>query len=146
MTEFYQPGQSIEGDQLKGSSRNDLKRFGTHLFHGHRCTRYTAKFDVLVQVTKVVTGPPFQGEDADSTIAFGASINCEKAIIHTKAKKATDEGVSPRTHTHKAQFWSFNDHSHALVDLPHDALVLALEKRIQATVWTTRLTPELTND
>ena len=136
MTEAFQPGDSVEGDKLKGHSREDLKPRGTTFFHGKRCLRYTAKRDVTVIVTKTLSVAPFNEEpnpktvqDPTSLTEVDDSIKCDKVIIHTRARKVSNDGVGPESHTHNAQRWSFNDHSHALIDYPHAELVSALENR-----------------
>lgn len=129
MAEYYQAGESIEGDRLDGDSRKDLQNKGSGLFHKQLCTRYIAKFNVKAHVSVVLSGDTFENE-CKADISEGAAILCDSAIIHTKAKRVSGECVTKGSHTHQTQAWAFAGHSHAQIEHPHDDIVKAIEKRI----------------
>lgn len=129
MAEYYQAGESIEGDRLDGDSRKDLQNKGSRLFHRQLCTRYIAKFNVKARVSVVLTGDAFEKE-CKADVSEGAAILCDSAIIHTKAKRVSGECVTKGSHRHQTQAWAFAGHSHAQIEHPHDEIIKAIEKRI----------------
>ncbi len=141
VTELYQSHEGIEGDKVDGHSRNPLKPRGPSRFHGILCTRYTASFDVVAKITDRLSEDPFytppsEINESDETrqkllTDLGDSIKCDKVIIHTLAKGNRINCVAAASATHQAQFWDFNRHTHALIEVPHEQLVNAIEKSRQ---------------
>jgi hypothetical protein len=66
-------------------------------------------------------------------------VRCDKALIHTQAKRASLEDVSARTGTHQANYWRFADRTAVRILSEHQEIKNAIDKRLRTAAQADRL-------
>lgn len=127
MAESYNAGCAIEGKKVSGTSRDPLLHRGLTKYRGIRCYKYTASFNVTSLITDVIDGSPVF--EPSAAIDLGASLKCDRAIIHSRDKKPSHELVHASS-THKASGWRFHDQTGVYIEHPHLDLINGMRKRL----------------
>jgi len=131
----HKPGESIEGLEIQGHSRDPLRSQPTRKINGKRCFVFKAEFNVFAEIiieltcgTKLI--------DVNALITKGETIGCDTALITTIAsgrtprlKGLTQKTTSNVTHTHGANEWDFKQQTNVKVVTPRQIIVNAQQKR-----------------
>lgn len=126
MAEYYSAGNTIEGNKVSGTSRKPLIHRGETKYRGVRCWKFSAQFNVTAKVD-AVSGNDVEF-DKDAARELGASLKCDKAVIHSGDKKPGNQLVHGSS-THKTNAWRFSETTNVAIEQPHQELVDGARKR-----------------
>jgi hypothetical protein len=129
MAKFHKPGESVEGLEISGNSRDPIRYLRSVKLNEKTCNMYKAEFNVSATV-----GIGLTNEKKFIDTAFtdtGDSISCQSAIIINAGKlNRYNEGLkSNATATHGTNEWLFKKQTNAKIITPRDDVVKAIEKR-----------------
>lgn len=128
MADLIQPGQAVEGNKIKGQSRNPPRGRGLfpHLLNGHRVYRFDVTFDVKASIDEPLSDSTQINPNA--SVDPEDKIICEDAMIASKKNKISRK-VSRGSSTHKTNQWKFPNQSMVQVVKAHPEILNAIEKR-----------------
>jgi len=131
----HKPGESIEGLEIQGHSRDPLRYQRTALINGIKCFLYKAEFNVLAKIVIELTCATPQ-INKNALIMKGDDIGCNTASIATIANTRTpkqshlsQKTASHVSHTHGANKWDFKQQTNVKVVTPRQEIINALAKR-----------------
>jgi len=139
----HKPNESIEGEKIRGNSRDPLRYLRNVKTNGKTCCLYKAAFNVFAKIEEaLITGTPLLDTDTESNAGIdkivpkpltdvGESISCDTAIITSieRIKPSKESLVSNFTATHSTNTWEFRKQTNVKVVTPHQAIVNALQQR-----------------
>jgi len=132
----HKPGESIEGLEIRGHSRDPLRYQRTAIINGIKCFLYKAEFNVFAElVIELTCGTP--QIDKNALIMKGDTIGCDTALIATIASTRTPQQgnlfqktTSHVSHKHGASEWEFKQQTNVKVITPRQEIINALAKRL----------------
>jgi len=131
----HKPGESIEGLEIKGHSRDPLRFLSTKKINGIKCFVFKAEFDVFAEIVVELADETPQ-IDINALTARDEKLGSDTALIATIAKTRTPRQidlfqkiVSHASHKHGASVWGSIHQTNVKVVTPRQEIVNALQKR-----------------
>jgi len=131
----HKPGESIEGLEIQGHSRDPLRYQSTKEINGIKCFIFKAEFNVFAEIVVELSSKMPQIY-ADALTTKGESLGSDTALISIIAKTRTPRQrdlfqniASHVSHTHGASEWGSKLQANIKVVTPRQEIVNALQKR-----------------
>jgi len=131
----HKPGESIEGIEIQGRSRDPLRLQSTRLINGIKCFCFKAEFNVFAEIVVELLKETPQIE-ANALTTKGESLGSDTVFIATIAKTRTPRQrdlfqkiVSNASYKHGASVWGSKQQTNVKVITPRQEIVNALQKR-----------------
>jgi len=145
------PGESIEGLEIQGHSRDPLRSLSTKKINGIKCFIFKVEFDVFAEIVVDLTKGTSQ-IDINALTTKGEILRSDTALITIIAKTRTPRQkdlfqnvASHVSHKHGASEWGFTQQTNVKVVTPRQEIVNALQKRhdnkqVNSTISTSTIT------
>jgi len=129
------PGESIEGLEIQGHSRDPLRSLSTKKINGIKCFIFKVEFDVFAEIVVDLAKGTSQ-IDINALTTKGEILRSDTALITIIAKTRTPrqkdlfQNVVPHvSHKHGASVWGSIQQTNVKVVTPRQEIVNALQKR-----------------
>jgi len=131
----HKPGESIEGLEIQGHSRDPLRHLSTKIINGTKYFCFKAEFNVFAEIIVELSKEIPKIEEKPLT-AKGEKLGSDTALITTIAKTRTprkkdlfQDTASHVSHKHGASVWRFTHQTNVKVITPRQEIMDAIQKR-----------------
>jgi hypothetical protein len=131
----HKPGESIEGLEIQGHSRDPLRFQSTKKINGIKCFIFKAEFNVFAEIV-VELPEDTQQIYINALTTMGERLGSDTALIAIIAKTRTPRQrdlfqkiISHASHKHGASEWKSIQQTNVKVITPRQEIVNALQKR-----------------
>jgi hypothetical protein len=122
------PGDSIEGENIEGTSRNPIVYKNIELINGIKCYVFVVSFNVKAGI-KAELSKGSKKIYENSYTGIGEEVSCDKVVIASIKNKHSTRKESNASGTHSAFGWSYPNQTNVKIITSHKEILDAMAKR-----------------